>query len=74
MSWRIGNGARMCPVIDPWAGCSAAYKLPEYPVNFLHNHGIHHLNQIEDQTSIWSQGWKPAQQLNIPPEYSVARV
>jgi hypothetical protein len=39
----------------------------------LHERGIFHLNQIADeqQTSIWSQGWKDAQALNLDDHLTV---
>ena len=46
--WRIGNGRRLKPGIDPWVGCCDAYVFTKNMRNSLHNHGFLFLFHIGD--------------------------
>jgi hypothetical protein len=54
-------------------GNNGQHILPHNLIDSLHERGFFHLNQIADeqQTSIWSQGWKDAQALNLEDHFTI---
>jgi hypothetical protein len=73
LAWKVGKGNSLRIGRDPWPGNNGQHILPQVLIDRLHEMGFFHLNQIADeqQTTIWRQGWKDAQALNLEEQLSV---
>jgi len=67
--WRINDGSKARIGLDPCTGGGERFQLSGDLIQNLNSHDIKVLEHIADQmnTTIFSQGWKYAQQLDIPP-------
>lgn len=66
--WRIRGGSRARIGLDPWAGSGGRHIPPRELVEYLTAREIKVISQITDreQSDIFHQVWKSAQQLNLP--------
>ena len=67
LAWRIGDGTKVCIGADLWPGSDGIHILAPKLIQSLHDHGFFHLNQVVDpaRTTIWSQAWYDANQLDL---------
>jgi len=67
--WRINDGSRGKIGLDPWIGSGGRHLLSRDLIMYLHAHEIRVFSHIADQQNmdIFSQAWKSAQKLNLPP-------
>lgn len=68
LAWRVGSSNRIRIRKDPWSSCGNTHSLSLGLILFLGQAGISTLDNIIDleNTTIFSQSWKLASDLNIP--------
>jgi len=69
--WRINDGLLGRIDLDPWIGSGGRHILSRELITFLHDRDIRCFAHIADQqrTDIFTQAWKSAQQLDLPPQW-----
>eukprot|EP00253_Pinus_taeda_P035330 PITA_35330 len=71
LTWRINDGSRAHIGMDPWTGGGRRCYLPPELVQILEQQNTRVIAYIADQenSSIFTQAWKSAAHLNLPPEW-----
>eukprot|EP00253_Pinus_taeda_P014295 PITA_14295 len=66
--WRINDGSMARIGLDPWIGSNGRYQLSRDLIQHLHSHELMVLANIANpqNSTIFSQRWKSAQQLDLP--------
>eukprot|EP00253_Pinus_taeda_P020087 PITA_20087 len=69
--WRINDGMLGRIGLDPWINSGGRHILNCDLIAHLHNRDIQHFAHIADHlcSNIFSQAWKTAQQLDLPPQW-----
>eukprot|EP00253_Pinus_taeda_P030670 PITA_30670 len=71
LAWRINDGLTGRIGLDPWINSGGRHILNRELITHLQSRDIRHFAQIADQrrTDIFSQAWKTAQHLDLPPQW-----
>lgn len=71
MVWRINDGSLARIGIDPWTKGGGRHLLSRDFIQYLHFHEIRVISHIVDpeNTGIFSQAWKFARLLDLPPRW-----
>eukprot|EP00253_Pinus_taeda_P006893 PITA_06893 len=69
--WRINDGLQGRIGLDPWINSRGRHTLSCDLIAHLHNRDICHFAHIADhpRSDLFSQAWKSAQQLDLPPQW-----
>lgn len=69
--WRINDGSLARIGLDPWSEGGGRYQLSRDLLQHLLSQEIKVIANITDpqNTNIFSQGWKSALQLDLPPHW-----
>jgi len=71
LAWRINDGLTGRIGLDPWINSGGKHTLNPDLITHLQSRDIRHFTHIADQqhNDIFSQAWKSAQQLDLPPQW-----
>jgi hypothetical protein len=73
LAWKVGNELRVRLGVDPWMGSEGKHLLSNHLIHSLRLKGLVSLNSLANHpsTTLWAQGWKSANDLDLNVEESV---